>query len=262
MKIVVRVELITDWGDVNTIEVGRIDRPSQTLDPESVGLSLADGKQLLHNLQQAVIPAQADEICDLRRICRRCHRWTALKDYRHRKVDTVFGTVSFRSPRIVSCAWERPWYLETAFCLLWPIIPECATPELLALQAKLAAQMSYRRVVKTMREFPPVSEKINHVAVRNTTLRVGTRIDAIELRGAQPPNPTTEWTLAIDGGFVRGRGKAETRSFKILTGRLAVPGEKPHVFACPDARRDLSPTTLGNHRRCQRDPKHLSPAPV
>src|SRR5258707_10354343 len=79
MKIVVRIELITDWGDINTIEVGRIDRPSQTLDPESVGLSLADGKQLLHNLQQAVIPAQADEICTLRRICRRCHRWTALK---------------------------------------------------------------------------------------------------------------------------------------------------------------------------------------
>jgi hypothetical protein len=90
MKIVVRVELITDWGEVNTIEVGRIDRPSQTLDPESVGLSLADGKQLLHNLQQAVIPAQADEFCGLRRICRRCHRWTALKDYRRRKVDTVF----------------------------------------------------------------------------------------------------------------------------------------------------------------------------
>ena len=91
MKIVVRVELITDWGDVNTIEVGRIDRPSQTLDPKSVGLLLADGKQLLHNLQQAVIPAQADDICCLRRICRRCHQWTALKDYRRRKVDTVLG---------------------------------------------------------------------------------------------------------------------------------------------------------------------------
>ena len=82
MKIVVRVELITDWGDTNTIEVGRIDRPGRTLDAESVGLSLADGKQLLHNLQQAVIPAQADEICALRRICRRCHRSMALKDYR------------------------------------------------------------------------------------------------------------------------------------------------------------------------------------
>ena len=50
MKIIVRVKLITDWGDGNTIEVGRIDQSSQTLDPESVGLSLADGKQLLHNL--------------------------------------------------------------------------------------------------------------------------------------------------------------------------------------------------------------------
>ncbi|WP_168788228.1 hypothetical protein [Paraburkholderia aromaticivorans] len=72
MKIVVRVELTTDWGDVNAIEVGRIERPSQTLDTESVGLSWADGKQLLHNLQQAVIPARADEICALRCICRRC----------------------------------------------------------------------------------------------------------------------------------------------------------------------------------------------
>lgn len=201
-----------------------------------------------------------------------------MKDYRQRKVDTVFGTVSFRSPRIVSCACEPPWYLETAFCPLWPIIRARAAPELLALQAKLAAQMSYRRVVETMREFLPVSEKINHVTVRNRTLRVGTRIDAIELPGAQARNPTIEWTLAIDGGFVRGRGKPETRSFEILTGRLAMPwGEAARLrvcakreagsdrtarFACPDARRDLLPTTLGNHRRCQRDPKHLSPAPV
>jgi hypothetical protein len=55
MKIVVRVELITDWGDADTIEVGRIDRPSGTLDSESARLSLVDGKQLLHSLQQAVI---------------------------------------------------------------------------------------------------------------------------------------------------------------------------------------------------------------
>jgi hypothetical protein len=33
MKIVVRVELIADWGDLNAIEVGHIDRSSQTLDP-------------------------------------------------------------------------------------------------------------------------------------------------------------------------------------------------------------------------------------
>ena len=31
MKIVVRVELITDWGEERSVEVGRIDRPSQTV---------------------------------------------------------------------------------------------------------------------------------------------------------------------------------------------------------------------------------------
>jgi hypothetical protein len=55
---------------------------------------------------------------------------------------------------------------------------------------------------------------------------------AYDLPSAQPRKPATEWTLAIDGGFVRGRGQAEIRSFEILTGRLAAPGEKPRVFAC------------------------------
>ncbi|MFM0327754.1 hypothetical protein [Caballeronia glebae] len=80
--------MITNRGDTNTIEAGRIGRPSETLDSESVELSLADGEQLLRKLQQAVIPAQSDEIYALRCIGRRCHRWTALKDYRNRKVDT------------------------------------------------------------------------------------------------------------------------------------------------------------------------------
>lgn len=233
MKIVVRVELITDWGDASTIELGQIDRPSQTLEPETVGLSLEDGKGLLRGLQQAVIQAQTDEICTLRRVCQRCHRWTELKDYRQRKVDTVFGIVSFRSPRIISCACEPPFFLAAPFCPLLSIIPERATPELLALQAKLSAQMSYRRVVATMREFLPVGDKLNHVTVRNRTLRVGARIDKVADPVTVVPlaKATTEWTIAIDGGFVRGRGKTDTRNFEILTGRLAAPGAKPYIFA-------------------------------
>ena len=82
MKIVVRAELVTDWGDTTTIEVARFDRPVHLLDPESIGLSLADGKQLLSGLQQVVIPAQADEYCEIRRVCSNCRRQTQLKDYR------------------------------------------------------------------------------------------------------------------------------------------------------------------------------------
>ena len=62
MKIVVRVELITDWGEEHSVEVGRIDRPSQTLEPEAVGLTLEDGKRLLHSLQQSVIRRSGGEV--------------------------------------------------------------------------------------------------------------------------------------------------------------------------------------------------------
>jgi hypothetical protein len=77
--------------------------------------------------------------------------------YLKRTFDTVFGPVTFRSVRIVSCPCESQRYLEVAYIPMGSHIPERATPELLALQAKLSARMPYRQVVTTMREFLPVS---------------------------------------------------------------------------------------------------------
>ncbi|KWR87890.1 hypothetical protein RM96_22510 [Cupriavidus sp. IDO] len=45
-------------------------------------------------------------------------------------------------------------------------VPERATSELLALEAKLSAQMPYRQVVSMMREFLPVRKTLNHVAMQ------------------------------------------------------------------------------------------------
>ncbi|MGF6641724.1 ISKra4-like element ISBte2 family transposase [Paraburkholderia sp. MM6662-R1] len=232
MKIVVRVELITDWGDTNTVEVGRIDRPSQTLDSGSVGLSLADGKQLLHSLQQAVIPAQTDEICALRRICRRCHRWTGVKGLpeSQSRYRLWYRQLSQPTPRILR--------LRAALVFGNSVLPAMADHAGARYAGVVSPPGETRSadVVSTSgrddAEFLPVGDKINHVTIRNRTLRVGARIDTIELPSIQPRSPTTEWTLAIDGGFVRGRGKTEIRSFEILTGRLAAPGGKPRVFAC------------------------------
>ncbi|MEA3102988.1 MAG: hypothetical protein QOF74_7228 [Caballeronia mineralivorans] len=57
-----------------------------------MGLSLADGKELLHKLQQVVIGAQSEEVCAFRRFCTRCGRRLFLKDYRKRKVNTVIAS--------------------------------------------------------------------------------------------------------------------------------------------------------------------------
>jgi hypothetical protein len=218
MKIVIRVETIADWGETETVELCQFERPIGELAPENVGLSLADGKELLHKLQQVVIGAQSEEVCAFRRFCARCGRRLFLKDYRKRKVDTVFGTVAFRSARIVSCPCEPPCYLEVAYSPMSSYIPERATPELLALQAKLSACMPYRQVVATLREFLPVSETLNHVTMRNRALRAGLRIDSLELASSDAGDSETQWTLAIDGRFVRGNRKAECSSFDVLTG--------------------------------------------
>ena len=233
MKVVVRAQLISDCGDISEITFAEIERPSATFDGNSLGLSLSDGKQVMHALQQAVATAQANEICELHRVCQRCSRWNPVKDYRSRKVETVFGFVHLTSPRIVSCPCEPPWFLEAPYSPLVALLRERATPELQLLQASICARMSYRQAAIILREFLPVRETFNHVTLRNRTLRVGERIDSAPMRSAPLRSAIAPalWTLAIDGGFVRGIGKGEPKNFELLTGRLAAPGQKPYVFA-------------------------------
>lgn len=109
-------------------------------------------------------------------------------------------------------------------------VPERATPELIALEAKLSAQFPYRQVTAMMREFLPARKTLNHVTVRNRTLLAGKRIDGTEVAGRGDVGTDTEWTLAIDGGFVHGRRESARSSFEVLTGRLAAKGQKPHFF--------------------------------
>jgi hypothetical protein len=112
MKVILRAQLVTDWGEVTEVDVAEFSRPARALNADTLGLSLTDGKALLNRLQQTIAGAQAEELCELHRVCQRCHRWNPVKDYRLRKIDTVFGTVSLRSPRIISCPCEPPCYLE------------------------------------------------------------------------------------------------------------------------------------------------------
>src|SRR5450755_957193 len=93
--------------------------------------------------------------------------------------------------------------------------------------------MSYRQAAAMMREFLPVGDKVNHGTIRNRTLRVGARIDKIVVpQTLVPMNRTsTDWTMAIDGGFVHGRSRGGNGNFELLVGRLKASGVKLYVFA-------------------------------
>ncbi|OUL73960.1 hypothetical protein CA601_43255 [Paraburkholderia hospita] len=123
MKITIRVEITTDWDETDTFEVCQFERPYRQLEPEKIGLSLAEGKDVLHMLQRVVVAAQAEEVCMMRRFCTHCRRFLELKDRRIRKVDTVFGTVPFRSAWIVCCPRETPFQMEYPYSPMSEFVP-------------------------------------------------------------------------------------------------------------------------------------------
>lgn len=51
MKIIVRVDLVTDWGDTATVQVDQIERPSQNLEP-NFGWPFTGGRET-HSQQSA-----------------------------------------------------------------------------------------------------------------------------------------------------------------------------------------------------------------
>ncbi len=62
MKVIVRAQLVTDWGDISEITVAEIERPAAAFDGSSLGLSLSDGKQVMQALQQAVASESANTV--------------------------------------------------------------------------------------------------------------------------------------------------------------------------------------------------------
>ena len=85
---------------------------------EDVGLQLADSKRILGRLQEIVITEQLQRYCEAVRPCPRCHRRRHLKDYRHRRFDTVFGRLAVRAPRFDGCRHvvNDAWPLQYRNC--------------------------------------------------------------------------------------------------------------------------------------------------
>lgn len=67
MKVTVRVEISTE---TDTFEICQLERPYRNVEPEGIGLSLAEGKDVRHRLQKIVVAAP-EEVCMLRRFCTR-----------------------------------------------------------------------------------------------------------------------------------------------------------------------------------------------
>jgi hypothetical protein len=126
----VLVELTGPDGNVGVEEVTGGGRSSvDHLTEKTIGLTLAEGKAILGALQTRLVEAQALAYCAARRRCRHCGRMRPLKEWRRRRLATLFGTVDLAAPRFKPCrcgvASRR--YLNP----LSEFLPDRCTPEFL-----------------------------------------------------------------------------------------------------------------------------------
>ncbi|MBV8615435.1 MAG: hypothetical protein JOY66_16950, partial [Acetobacteraceae bacterium] len=115
MGLVLRlVETGTD-NPARHVDVMEIARHGSLGDIGNLGLTLAEAKRLLARVQQSVVAAQAHGHAVSRPVCSSrgcaCH----VKDWRLRRVATLFGTVAVRLPR-----FRCPGCGQSAAAISWP----------------------------------------------------------------------------------------------------------------------------------------------
>jgi hypothetical protein len=141
--------LLQSEGDSSApLTVSQIERTGP-LTAATLGLTLAESKCLLANIQQELVESQVQYCVQERRNCTRCGSRRTLKDYHAACFRSLFGGVKLRVPRLNGCSCEgdddRAQSVKIDGLVNW------VSPELEFIQSKLAAMIPYaRRVVKKL----------------------------------------------------------------------------------------------------------------
>ena len=214
------------------VETG-IDRPSRVIDVldirprgdlgdiANLGLTLAEAKQILARLQQALVAIQADDHAVQRPFCSSCRHTCHVKDWRLHQVTTLFGTVAIRLPRFrcASCGHGETGVSWLSHCR--------STPELDQLRAHMSALMPYRVAAGLLAHLLPVDAGTSAETLRGHTLKVGEQLRAA---AAVKPGPAVSAiTVTVDSTFIRGRHDGE-RHLEVRVGNVETAGGGRQVF--------------------------------
>lgn len=140
MKVKIQIIVESDNGDTQVAqEIMLLERGS--LQPENLGLKLAEAKTLLQNLQRTLAEQQVAEYSLQQEFCLQCNQKLLHKDKRTIVYRTLFGKLHLKCPRLFHCpCQEQP---TRSFNPVANLLPERTSRELLYLESKFASLMSY-----------------------------------------------------------------------------------------------------------------------
>jgi hypothetical protein len=236
MKITVQVVIQADNERVSQVsEIACFKRDDLT--PATLGLTLTESKQLLGALQETFVAQQVTAYNAQQQECSHCQAPLSRKSTEAIVMRTLFGKVTLNSPRFYICACQADQGKQS-FSPLAECLSERSTPELLYLQSKWAALMSYGLTVERLSDVLPV--EISHTSLQRQVNRLAERCEQ-ELGEEQPtfiegclrdwnalPTPEAPLTVGLDGGYLQGRHaeKRKAGSFEVIVGK-SLSEERP-----------------------------------
>jgi hypothetical protein len=221
-------------GSGRSVDVMEISRPGDLGDIAALGLTLAQGKQLVALVQQEIVAAQSRDHAARRPLCRSCGAACRVKDYRPHQVATVFGQVVLRLPRFrcAGCGGAEAGHG-------WPAHGR-STPELDQLRAHLATLVPYRIAAGVLEQFLPVEAGITHETLRGCTLKLGE--DLRDAAAADPAVAAPAITVSVDSTYIRSCEDGQ-RHLEVRLGNIETANGARQVFAAV-ARTDTAIETL------------------
>jgi hypothetical protein len=234
-KLVWRVKLVAELGSdtMCETEVAEIERDDFAT-PETLGLTLSEGKLLTAAVQAEIVRAQVAEMGERFRWCEHCGTKLQSKGYYPATFRSVFGDVAVRVRRLHACHCRAGMPEPKSFAALPPT--GGIAPELAYVTAKFAALAPFARVADLLSELLPIGGAANPGTVRNRTLRVGKAVAQLEPASApvlEPDAATPAVTVGLDGGYVRSRHPRPERNFEIVAGKVIGSDGIQHRFAFP-----------------------------
>ena len=225
MDVSIFVETTFDDGETKRRNIGRLRRAADEFGSENLGLLLDDAKTLLRGLQEAIVQDQVGEAIEARRKCNGCAKQRAIHDDRGRILDTVFGRIRVKWPRLRRCLCQPAGIAKSGpQSPLAGLFSDRATPELWRLQAELGARHSFREAARLIETFLPCSAQSN-TTVRNRLGRVADELcqnDASQ-GDADTRAPRSPLTVFLDGAHIRCRPEYQKRHLDVVVGQVESP---------------------------------------
>ena len=174
MKIKIQITIESDEGKPEALqEVAQLNRGS--LRPESLGLTLAEARSILAGIEQTVVERQAAEFVAQQRLCSACGQERSCKGRHQIVLRTPFGKLKLESPRLYRCQCDSED--RKSFSPLAALLPERTHPELVYLETKFAALVSYGLTVELLKEVLPISQDVSTTAIRQRVRQTAERLE-------------------------------------------------------------------------------------